>query len=336
MPPEDFSPTAESTPESLLQMARSFQNARILLTAYELELFTTLGEESKTSGEVAQILGTDERATDRLMNALCALGLLEKTAGRFSNAPIAWRCLMKGKPEYLSGLMHVAHLWETWSTLTEAVRRGGSVFTREEGEAGKKQTEAFIGAMDYGAIRRAQGIVALLDLSQVTRILDVGGGSGAYSIAFVRASERIRATVFDLPQVIPLTKKYIEQEGLSDRVDTIAGDYMQDHLGKGYDLVFLSQVIHSNSFDENTELMAKATSALNPGGQVVIQDFIMSEDRVSPSMGAIFALNMLVATSAGDTYTESEVRRMMARAGLSSVKRLDTEFNTALIIVKKE
>jgi cyclopropane fatty-acyl-phospholipid synthase-like methyltransferase len=166
--------------------------------------------------------------------------------------------------------------------------------------------------------------------------LDVGGGSGAYSIAFVRRSERIRATVFDLPQVIPLTKKYIEREGLSDRVDTIAGDYTQDHLGKGYDLVFLSQVIHSNSFDENTELMAKAASALNPGGQVVIQDFIMSEDRVSPSMGAIFALNMLVATSAGDTYTESEVRRMMAQAGLSSVKRLDTDFNTALIIVKKE
>ncbi len=154
-------------------------------------------------------------------------------------------------------------------------------------------------------------------------------------MAFVRAKAGISATVFDLPNVVSLTQKYVEQEGLADKVKTVGGDYMVDDLGSGFDLVFLSAIIHSNSVEENRKLIRKCAQALNPNGQVVVQDFIMDEDRTSPAHGALFALNMLVGTEAGDTYTESEVRRWMEEAGLSNLIRKDTHFGATLIMSRK-
>ncbi len=320
--------------DDLQRVARGFQASRILLTAYELGVFGALGDGRRTSAEVARALGTDARATDRLLNALVALGMAEKDEGRFANGPAAARYLVPGKPEYMSGLMHAVHLWETWGTLTGAVRAGTSVWggeeeEREEGEV----TKAFIAAMDYRASRVAAGVVALLDLAGVWRVLDVGGGSGAYAGAFVRAG--VRATVFDLPDVIPLTRNYVAREGLGNEVDFVAGDYTNDDLGRGFDLVFLSQIIHANSFAANVALMTKAAAALAPGGRVVVQDFVVDEGRTGPPGAVVFALNMLVATEAGDTYTEGEIREMMARAGFADVKRVDTPFETTLMIGKK-
>lgn len=322
------------SPQTIMEMASAFQRSRVLLTAHELDLFTVLGDGNVSSAEAARALGTDARATDRLMNALCAMGLLTKKDGRFSNGPLASRFLVKGKPDFLAGLMHMVHLWETWSTLTEAVRRGGSVVARAArvNERGEGWLRAFIAAMHWRACQHAPGVVGLLDLSGVSRVLDVGGGSGAYAMAFARAKAGIGAVVLDLPNVIPLTEEYLRQEGLSDRVGTVVGDYEVDALGSGFDLVFLSAIIHSNSPAQNRSLIRKAAEALGPHGQVVVQDFIVLEDRTGPPFAALFALNMLVGTEAGDTYTESEVRHWMEEAGLRRVVRKDTPFGTSLII----
>jgi precorrin-6B methylase 2 len=219
--------------------------------------------------------------------------------------------------------------------MTEAVRRGTSVISREPDERGREWLTSFIAAMHTRAVRMADGVVALLDLSGVSRVLDVGAGSGAYCMAFVRAGERIRATAFDLPHVIPLTRQYVQQAGLLNKVDFVVGDCNADPLGSGFDLIFLSALIHSNSFEENQTLLRKSADALNPNGQVVIQDFIMDEDRTTPAFGAFFALNMLVGTEAGDTYTESEVRRWMEEAGLLRIERKDTPFETALMVGRR-
>ena len=151
-------------------------------------------------------------------------------------------------------------------------------------------------------------------------------------MAFVRAKAGLSAVVFDLPNVLPLTASYIERDGLSGQVSTVAGDYLRDDLGGGFDVVFLSAIIHSNSAGENAELIRKCARALRPGGCVVVQDFIMDEERVAPSHGAFFALNMLVGTEAGDTYTESEVSAWMIAAGLSGVSRQGTPFGTSQIV----
>jgi SAM-dependent methyltransferase len=325
----------EYTPDDIMQLASGFQRSRIFLTGYELGLFTVLGDDKKTSADVAEELATDPRATDRLMNALCAIGLLEKKDGLFTNAQSAAELLVKVKPDYMAGLMHTVHLWETWSTMTAAVRSGTSVGRGPASGRGDEWRNAFIAAMDYRGARRADDVISLLDLEGVTSVLDVGGGSGAFAMAFVRAGGGIRATVFDLPDVIPLTKKYLEAGGLAGSIDTIAGDYNVDGFGAGYDIAFLSAIIHSNSFDENSALIKKAADALNPGGRVVVSDFIVNEDRTGPPRAVFFALNMLVATRAGDTYTESEVRDMMGRADLNDIVRKDTDSPSSLIIGRK-
>jgi ubiquinone/menaquinone biosynthesis C-methylase UbiE len=318
-------------------MATAFQASRVLLTAYELDLFTVLGERSCLSGEIARMLGTDERATDRLMNALCGLDFLSKKDGRFSNTPIASQFLVRDKPEFIAGLMHMVHLWETWSTLTAAVRQGRSVANRPQNvkEHSEDWLRAFIAAMHWRARQHAPGVVGLIDLSNVSRVLDVGGGSGAYAMAFAKAKPDLSAAVFDLPNVIPMTEEYIHREGLAGRVATIAGDYQCDIFGNGFDLVFLSAIIHSNSPSQNRALIAKAAEALAPRGQMVVQDFIVNEDRTGPPFAVLFALNMLVGTEAGDTYTESEVRQWMEGAGLQSVERKDTPFGTSLIVGRR-
>jgi SAM-dependent methyltransferase len=326
--PEPFSA------QGIMELASAFQRSRVLLTAYELDLFSVLGDGGKPSGEVARALGTDARATDRLMNALCAMGLLAKQGDRFSNTPSASRVLVKGRPEFLAGLMHMVHLWETWSTLTAAVRQGGSVAARaaDVNGRGADWLRAFIAAMHWRACQHARGVVGLLDLSGVSRVLDVGAGSAAYAMAFVRARDGITAVAFDLPNVVPLTQEYIRQEGLAGKVETVVGDYGVDPLGSGFDLVLLSAIIHSNSPSQNRALIRKAAEALASGGQVVVQDFIVDEDRTGPPFAALFALNMLVGTGAGDTYTESEVRQWMEEAGLRHVMRRDTPFGTSLIV----
>jgi SAM-dependent methyltransferase len=324
-------PDRSLTPDRIMEMVMAFQRSRVLLTAYELELFTALGNESKTSAEAAAALGTEKRATDRLMNALCALELLEKKENKFSNTLLARKFLVKHSPDFMGNLYHSVNLWDTWSTLTRAVYKGTTVMEKKIDDRGEKWLTAFIAAMHDRAKKHASKVMDKLDISKVSRVLDVGGGSGAYAMAFVKARPTIDAAVFDLPNVIPITRRYIEQEGFGGKIKTIVGDYTVDPLGNGYDLIFLSAIIHSNSNDVNMKLLKKCSEALNPGGQVVIQDFIMDEDRTTPPSGALFALNMLVSTEAGDTYTGSEVREWMTAAGLAGIKRIDTPFGTSLI-----
>ncbi len=320
----------------ILDTVYAFRQARIVLTAFELGIFTELDGHSKTAEEIAKAVQTNARATDRLLDALCAMGYLTKKNGKFSNTPLTARFLVKGKADYLAGLMHSSHLWKTWSTLTDAVRAGTSVATHGPGnDGGVSWVEAFIAAMHMRAYKTAPAVVKLIDLTGVRHVLDLGGGSGAYTLAFVRAKKDIRAVIFDLPTVTPLTRKYVGAGMLSERIRTVDGDYTVDPIGHGYDLVFLSAIIHSNSVEINKMLLRKAYDALNPNGQLVIQDHIMSEDRTAPLAGALFSLNMLVGTKEGDTFTELEIRSWMKEAGFKKIQQKKNPVGAGLIIGRK-
>lgn len=326
MPPSPYNPQA------IMEMAVAFQRSRVLLTAFELDLFTVLNEEARSSAEVAEALGTDPRATDRLMNALVTLGLLEKREGRFVNTPAAFASLVKGQPGYMGGLGHTNHLWNSWSRLTDAVRSGSAPGVDAITDRHEDWLRPFIAAMHFRARQQARELIGMLDLGGVQRVLDVGGGSGAFAMAFARARRGITAVVFDLPSVVPMTRRYIQGEGLSAEVETAAGDYLKDPMPAGFQLVFMSAVIHSNSPEENQLLFRKAAQSLEPGGQLVVSDFLIDEDRSGPPMAAMFALNMLVGTVAGDTFTESEVRSWMEAAGFQEIVRRDTSFGANLLI----
>lgn len=321
--------------ERIREMASAFQRSRVLLSAWELDLFTAVADEWRSSSEVAASVGADVRGTDRLMNALCALGLLEKREGRFANTALSAQYLVKGRPDYMAGLGHTAHVWETWSTLTATVRRGAPPPRPGIGTRGDEWLRPFIAAMHWRAERQAPAVVGLLDLAGVSRVLDLGGGSGAFAMAFVRARTGISAVVFDVPAVVPLSRNYINVAGFASQVESVGGDYLTDDLPGEFDLVFLSAVVHSNSAEQNRSLIRKAASALNPGGQVVIHDWLMDEDRSGPVEAALFAVNMLVSTDGGDTYTESEVREWMSAAGLVDICRKDTPARTSLLVGRR-
>jgi SAM-dependent methyltransferase len=322
-----------NSPGEFLEMVNAFRISRIILTAYELDIFTLLKDGPLNSQVVARAIGADERATDRLMNALVPIGLLKKSGSFFSNTDFSTRFMIQGQPGYMGGLTHIDHLWRTWSTLTDAVKAGKSV-AMQQPIAGRENswTESFITAMHSRAILQSKEIAAVLDLSQVRTSLDLGGGSGAFTFEFLRENPDIQGTIFDLPNVIDITKKYIAREGFEKSVKTISGDYLKDKFGYDYDLVFVSAVIHINSPEENRLLINKCAEALNPGGQLVILDHIMSEDRTDPAVGAIFAINMLVGTEKGDTYTEKEIKSWMQEVRLKYIRRKDTPQGSSMMI----
>lgn len=323
---------AWTTPEAIMEFAQGFQNSRILLTAFELDLFSALDHTTRTSAEVAQRLDTDPRATDRLMNALAAMGFLTKTGEVFANTEASRKWLVKDSPDYLSALFHSANLYDRWSDLTAAVYRGSRLRDRpRDGD----QLRHFIEAMHNRGQRSAAKVVAAMELSGVRRALDVGGGSGIYAMALCQRAPELTATVFDLPEVVALTAEYVAAAGLSRRIDTRAGDFLTDDLGQGYDLVFISAIVHMLSPEENRQLLTKAVAALNPGGQVAVQDFVMDPSRTRPLFGAVFALNMLVNTRGGDVYTEAEIVDWLRQAGCLSTQRLDTGPVTAMVVGRR-
>jgi len=315
-------------PNTIREFAASFQKSRILLSGFELDIFTNVDESGTTNNQIANNLHLDEHACERLLNALVSLGFLAKQNHLYFNTPESFNFLSKKSSNYLGGLMHSNHLWNTWSNLTQVVKTGISAHPAEINQRGEEWLFPFINAMHDRAKKQAPQQLANIDLSEIKSTLDIGGGSGAYSMEFVSKKPEIKATVFDLPNVVPITKIFLDKEGFSDKIKTHAGDYTKDDLPKGFDLAFLSAIIHSNSLEINQKLIKKCFDALNKNGKIVIQDWIMNNDRTKPTSGAIFAINMLVGTEAGDCFTEQEVTEMLNEAGFKNISR--TEFETGL------
>jgi len=315
-------------PITIREFAASFQKSRILLSGFELDIFTNIDDSGTTSKEISKKLHLDEHACERLMNALVSLDFLTKQRQLFFNSRESFLFLSKKSPEYLGGLMHSNHLWNTWNNLTQVVKTGNSAHPSEINERGEDWLFPFITAMHERAKKQAPQQLANIDMKGVRSILDIGGGSGAYSMEFVSNKPEIEATVFDLPNVVPITKEFLKKEGFSDRIKTHAGDYTTDDLPKGFDLLFLSAILHSNSLGINQDLIKKCFISLNQNGIIVIQDWIMNNERTQPVSGAIFAINMLVGTEAGDCFTEFEVTEMLNAAGFKNISR--TEFETGL------
>ena len=151
-------------------------------------------------------------------------------------------------------------------------------------------------------------------------MIDVGGGSGVYTIAALRLAPQLRATIFDRPLVTEIARRKLEEEGMIDRVALVNGDFYADPLPGGHDLALLSAIIHQNDAEQNVALYRKAFDALLPGGTIAVRDFVMSEDHTAPADGTVFAINMLVGTPGGSTYAFEEIREGLEAAGFTDAK----------------
>jgi len=322
-----------SSAEDIRELANSFRESRVLLTAIELKIFTVLSTHMMTSDEAAKKINADLRATNRLMNALCSMGILKKIHGKFYNSDLSSKYLVEGKPDFMGNLYHTNNLWDSWSHLTESVIKGSSAVDDED--EGDNWVESFIGAMHYRGVHQGKILAMMIDLTNVKSMLDVGGGSAAFAMEIVKKNPAISATVLDLPYVIPITKRYVSEADLLDKFNFIEGDYLIKDFEVGYDLILLSAIVHINSYEQNKMLVIKCADALNKNGMIVISDFIMNDDRTKPYHGALFSLNMLVGTKNGDTFTEKEIREWFESAGLSKIERKNTSFGSDLMIAFK-
>jgi predicted O-methyltransferase YrrM len=308
--------------DAVMAEARGFMKSRVILTAVEMSFFTRLDEKPRDAEELAREKGLDVRATTRVLDCLVTMGLLEKQSGVYRPTENGAFYSAHHPETVLPTVQHMNRLWNTWSDLTEVVRRGG----RPERESGihmdDESWKSFIEAMHVIGRELSQKIAEDYDLSRFKRLLDIGGASGTYTIAFLRHNPAMAAVIFDLENVIPMARERLAEAGIENRVDLLVGDFYKDKLPKGCDLVLLSAIIHQNSPEENLDLYSKIHNALEPGGTVLIRDHIMDESRTQPPAGAMFAINMLVNTRGGDTYTFGEVKEGLEKAGFTDVKQV--------------
>jgi cyclopropane fatty-acyl-phospholipid synthase-like methyltransferase len=268
-----------------------------------------------------------------LLNALVSMDLLVKQQGVYRDTPVTARYFAEDSMDNARpGLLHTAHIWHRWSTLTDCVRAGTAVSHQEMVARGQDWTEPFIAAMHRNASERAPHVLRAVGTEGVERLLDVGGGSAAYSIAFAEANAKLHATVLDLPTVLPIAQGHINAAGLAGRIDTRAGDLRRDALGQGFTTILVFAICHMLSPQENQDLFRRCFDALDPKGRLVMQDFILEPDKTAPKQAALFALNMLVGTPAGSTYSYDEYSAWMQAAGFQNVRHLRLPGPSGLVV----
>jgi ubiquinone/menaquinone biosynthesis C-methylase UbiE len=328
--------TAALDPQQLMQMSMSFTSSRILSAAVRLDVFTPLTSGPKTAAGVAGAVGASERGTRMLLDALTALQLVNKSGGDYSLTPAAARYLVRGSRDYMGAVMADDSLRETWDKLDEAIRTGRPP-RRVEGQAAAEKFFPLLIASLHVLHREPAALTARAlgagSLRRDLRVLDVACGSGVWGIAVAEADPGARLTLQDFPGVLEHTKQYVKRHGLAKRADYLPGDLKQVDFGAGrYDVALLGNIVHSEGAASSRDLFRRLHRALRPEGQLAVIDILPNEERTGPPWALVFALNMLVNTTDGDTYTLDEYRRWLTEAGFARVETAEIGSHSPLIV----
>jgi hypothetical protein len=317
------------SPVPLMELATGFWAFKTLAAAHELDLFSRLsGTAGTTAGGLAGALAIEERPAEMLLTGCAALGLLEKNDGRYVNSPLAEEFLVRGKPCYFGGWVQMLdqRLYPGWGRLTDAIRtnrpttwdpdRQSSLFDGED----PGLLAVFWEAMHSLSTFTAGVLGQAIDLNGARRLLDVGGGSAAFDIELCRLYPDLTATVYELPKVAGIAAGKVKEAGLTERIDTVVGDFFADpSLPGGYDTVLLSMILHDWAEDRCREILQKCWAALPSRGQVIIAELLVNDARTGPPSAALMSLNMLVETQ-GRNYTPAEYGAWLYDLGFQDVR----------------
>jgi hypothetical protein len=339
-------PEQELTLLPLMQLTTGFWASKALFAAHELDLFSLLSRrDGGTAAQVAADLKIAERPAEMLLTACASLGLLAKRDGRYRNAPIAERYLVPGAPGYFGGFVafNDKRLYGTYGRLTEAVRSNRPVGWDPDEQrsffdsADTIITRDFYEAMHSLSTATGQALAPVADIRARSRLLDVGGGSGAIAIELCRACPGLKATVFDLPHVAEFAAAKIAAAGLSDRIATAVGDlFAPDPYPGGHDVALLSLIMHSFTPEQDRQILAKTLACLPSGGLAVISELLVNDDKTGPPPAALMSLTMLIEDE-GRNYTAAEYEQWLTETGFRNVRRipLDVPGANGLIIAEK-
>jgi precorrin-6B methylase 2 len=325
------------TAQEILDFTRTFQPVCMLTAAAALDVFSPLHAKPMAAGALADELGTDLRATTILLDALVALEFLSKQ-GEIYSVPenVAGSLTEQSDNNVLPMVRHLGNCLGRWACLAKVTQTGKCAETGPSVRGADTDRANFIGAMNLISKPIAAGVIDKIQPSKFHHMLDIGGGPGTWSMAFLNAVPEAGATLFDLPAVVPIARKNFAEAGLTDRITLVEGDFYNDALPEGADLAWLGAICHQNSRQQNRDLFAKVHKALADGGFVVIRDMVMDPSHTSPVAGALFAVNMLVATEGGGTYTFDEYSEDLCAAGFADVELVHRdELMSSLIRARK-
>jgi len=321
----------------LSETARGYQSAIVLLTACKTGVFAAIGRSARSVEPLARELGLNERALETALLALAADGfLLREGPDGFRVAPQYAPYLLPDSPETQVSMMnHQYACLQRWAQLESVLRTGEPAPREETGAVAERAMRDFICGMANISRDSSAEVAQKIDLSPYRRMLDVGGGPGTSSIVFAQRYPDLRCVVFDLEGPIGIAREEIDKAGLADRVEARVGDYFQDDFGEGFDLVYVSNIIHSLAPQDTAMIVGKSRTALDPGGTIILKDFFLEDDRITPSFGAFFSVNMLVGTDGGKSYTLTETQEILAAAGFGDFQTVEVATASRLLIARK-
>jgi len=298
----------------LLELCWQFRPVRVLMAGHQIGIFEAL-RTPKTAAQVAKQCGTDSNMTERLLIACCALGVVQRNKSKFSLTKLGKDLLLPESPRYIGGILgHYENLWWFWTGLTEVVRTG----KRESAPPAPREFadewhEFWIWAMHgIAANGVGQWLASNLDLSEKRLLLDVGGGPGTYSVILCQRFPNLRAVVWDLPRTLAIAEEVVKRFGMQGRITLQAGDWNEDEFGTGYDCLLMSNILHGHGSQAKMKL-AKAFQALEPGGLLIVHDFLLNDEKTGSLPAALF--NLMVGA-----YSIREMMAVIEEAGFKDVR----------------
>ena len=332
------------TPERVSALAWGYTAPLILEAAVKHGIFDQLDRGPKTLAELAPLTGASTRGLRAILNALAGLNLLAKDAeDRFSLTPESSAFLVSTRPGYIGGLVGQTstRLLPLWIKLTDVVKTGRPAAGVNQQGPGSEFFQQFVMDLFPMNYPSAQNLAAhltseALDIQdQPATALDLAAGSGVWGIALAQAFPKLRVTAVDWPRVLEVTRQNVARFGLAERFSLVPGDLLEGDFGSGYDIATLGHILHSEGERRSHALLRKTFEALAPGGTIAIAEFLVNEDRSGPPNALIFAVNMLVATDEGDTWSFPEIARWLIEAGFENPRTLPSPGPSPLILANR-
>jgi hypothetical protein len=318
----------EVTPDAIMQLGFGYWGSRTLLSAVELGLFTELAKGALALDDIRARLNLHERSARDFLDALVALGMLQREQGTYANTPATDLYLDRAKPTYMGGMLEMmgARLFRFWADLTEGLKtgepqneakRGGDLFATLYSDPAR--LEQFLAAMTGLSLGIAHALAGKFPWSQYRSFVDVGVAQGGLPVVLAQAHEHLTGIGADLPVVGPIFDRYVAAHGLQDRLTFAKLDFFNDPIPRG-DVVIMGHILHDWDLPTKKMLVGKAYDALPAGGSLIVFEALIDDERRGNAFGLLMSLNMLIETRGGFDYTSADCAAWMREAGFRQTR----------------
>jgi ubiquinone/menaquinone biosynthesis C-methylase UbiE len=330
----------ELTPDRIMQLAWGYAPPLIIEAAVKHRLFDLLDASPQTAPQLARKAGVSLRGVTAICNALVGLRFMARDGERYTLTPESAAFLVSGKPAYHGAFYHhiSTQLVPKWIELEKVVRTGkpeGKVNAEKEGAEFFSEFVESIFPLSYAAARALGEHLGIPKAKEPVSVLDLAAGSGVWGIALAEQSAQVRVSAVDWPPVLAVTEKIARLHGVADRLTAIPGDLLKARFGKNHQVATLGHILHSEGRSRSRKLLKKTFAALAPGGTIAIMEFLVNQDRTDPVVGLLFAVNMLVNTEEGDTFSFEEISGWLREAGFTKPRLLEVPAVSPLVLATK-